>query len=386
MTEQSKFSLAASDGRVFLSARQADLAEVLEALSKQAGFALSFYQRPSQSLTAEMGNVTVEDCLKKIIPSYSFVYRKGKGGDLVLQSVAVFRAGPLALLSAPSSGKTVAYGSRPEQLGRVFAPGVERQGPASFAADEGGNIYVCDTVNGRIKAFSPEGKTILDIAAPGAVTDLALDEAGNIFALDSLSGRVAVYDPSGRPLGSLTVPAERLSRVQNIRCVKDRIYLLGRDQEEFEIGGLEKGELRGRDSFTPSAGMRAESGRFYTALKDSDSFAQLEARGGKEESSRKIGLPIPRLASVSVLGEDASGNIYLQIEQSREKGPGIDLGVIKLDREGNMVALLEKIPNNYVNWTARLLRINRAGEVLQMLPGPEAVALNRWNWERKGEK
>jgi hypothetical protein len=383
-TPNRSFIISVRDGRVSLRARGADLAEVLEDLSKKAGFTLAFYERPALPLSAEMEGIPVEDCLKKILPSYSLEYRKKAGEAPVLSRVAVFRVRPLARLPAPSSGITVSYGNRPDQLGAVNVQGVERQGPASFAVDGQGNIYVCDTVNGRIKAFSPEGKMIREIAATGAVTDLALDGEGNIHLLDSREGRVSAYDPAGKSLGSFSLPPEILSQTQNLRLAKDRVVLVGRDQEEFDVESLEKGELKKREKIAVSKGLTAESGKSYTALKVSDALAELEIGGGEEK--RTVGLPLPRLASIAFLGEDGSGNVYLQVEQSREKGPGVDLGVIKLDPEMNPIAMIEKIPNNYSNWTARLLQVNRAGDVFQMLPGPDGVALNRWNWERKGER
>jgi len=383
-TPPPSFRLSVRDGLVSLKARGAELAAVLEDLSKKAGFALAFYERPDLPLFAEMEDVPVEDCLKKILPSYSLEYRRKAGGKPTLTRVAVFRVRPLERISTPSSGIAIAYGKGSNQLGAVSTPGVERQGPASFAVDDQGNLFVCDTVNGRIKAFSPEGKTILDIAAAGALVDLALDEAGNIFAFDGRSGALAAYDPTGKPISAIPIPPDLLPKAQNLRLVGGRIVLVGRDQEEFELGSLKEGELKKREKIAVSKGLAAESGKSYAALRASESLAELEIREGEE--TRRVGFPLPRLASVAFLGEDGSGNVYLQVEQSREKGPGVDLGVIKLDPEMNPVAMIEKIPNNYSNWTARLLQINRRGDVFQMLPNSDGVALNRWNWERKRER
>lgn len=379
------YSLSLRDGKVTLACRGADLAEVLEDLSKRAGFALAFYERASQPLTVEMEGVPVEECLKKILPSYSLEYRKKAGAAPVLSRVAVFRVRPLARFSAPSSGIAVSYGDRPDQLGAVRAPGVERQGPASFAVDGEGNLYIGDTVNGRIKAFSPSGKMLGDFAAAGTVSDIALDETGGVLTLDGISGTVAAYDPAGRPRGSFLLPPELRAQVRTLRLAGGRVVLVGRDQEEFDCGVLEKGELRQREKIAVSKGWAAESGKSYAALRVSGSLAELEIREGEE--TRTVGLPVPRLASIVFLGEDRSGNAYLQVEQSRASGPGVDLGVLKVDGEGNPLAMVEKIPNNYSNWTARLLAIDRAGDVFQVLPGPDGVALNHWSWETgKGEK
>ncbi len=383
-TPPPSFTLSVRDGLATLKARGAELAAVLEDLSKKAGFAIAFYERPDLPLFADLESVPVEECLKKILPSYSLEYRQKAGGAPVLSRVAVFRARPLERLPAPSSGIIVSYGNRSDQIGAVNAPGVERQGPASFAIDGEGNLYVGDTVNGRIKAFSPGGKTVLDIAASGALLDLALDDAGNIFAFDGRAGTLAAYDSNGKPVSAIPIPPDLLPKVQNLRLVGGRIVLVGRDQEEFELGSLEDGELKKREKIAVSKGLAAESGKSYAARKVSESLAELEIRGGEE--TRRVGLPVPRLASIVFLGEDRSGNAYLQVEQSREAGPGVDLGVLKVDGEGNPLAMIEKIPNNYSNWTARLLAIDRAGDVFQVLPGPDGVALNRWNWERKGQR
>lgn len=379
------YILSVQNGRVTLSTSGcgADLATILEDLAKQAGFEIAFYERPSLPFRTHMEDVPVEECLKKILPSYSLEYRKKAGGSLVLSRVAVFRVRPLDLLPAPSSGIRIAYGQGRDQLGIVSSPGVERQGPASFAADDRGNYLVCDTVNQEIKIFATDGKLIRAIAAPLAFSDIDVDRQGNILVLDALAGRVALFDPSGKSLGSAPVAPDVLAESQNIRAVNGRITLLGRDQQEFDLGGFAKGELSLKKNIGIAPGLRGESGRSYTVSRASDWQAEMKVADGEVKT---VGLPIPRLASIAVLGEDAAGNVYLQVEQSREKGPGVDLGVIKLDADLNPIAMIEKIPNNYASWTARLLTINRAGDVFQMLPGSDGVALNRWNWERKGER
>lgn len=102
------------------------------------------------------------------------------------------------------------------------------------------------------------------------------------------------------------------------------------------------------------------------------------APGPGGEGKDTIPVSVERLASVAFLGAARSGDIYLQVEQVRPGGVGVDLGVLVLNPAGIMVDKIEFIPNPYANWTSRLLQVDSRGDVCQMLPSPEAVELNRW--------
>ncbi|MFL6660139.1 MAG: NHL repeat-containing protein [Massilia sp.] len=97
-----------------------------------------------------------------------------------------------------------------------FADGAGKQaqfnGPIGIAVDKGGNVYVSDTYNDRLRKITPEGvvSTIAGGAAPGFAdglagaaafdtpTGLALDAAGNLYIADTQNGAIRKLSPNGQ--------------------------------------------------------------------------------------------------------------------------------------------------------------------------------------------
>lgn len=82
--------------------------------------------------------------------------------------------------------------------------------PAAIAVDRAGNIYVADTLNGRIVKLSPEGiylqefGRLADTAGSlGRPKGVAVDEAGRVFVSDGLQAAIEVFAPDGAYLGMI---------------------------------------------------------------------------------------------------------------------------------------------------------------------------------------
>ena len=80
--------------------------------------------------------------------------------------------------------------------------------PGGLALDAAGNIYVVDTLNGRIVKLSPEGEFIRDFASladtAGSLArpkGVAVDGKGRIFVSDGLQAAIEVFGPNGDYLG-----------------------------------------------------------------------------------------------------------------------------------------------------------------------------------------
>lgn len=80
--------------------------------------------------------------------------------------------------------------------------------PGAVAVDGAGNIYVVDTLNGRVVKLSPEGTYLREfgkladtagsLARPKGV---AVDAKGRVFVSDGLQAAVSVFGPDGTYLG-----------------------------------------------------------------------------------------------------------------------------------------------------------------------------------------
>ena len=79
-------------------------------------------------------------------------------------------------------------------------------GPNSFSVDENGNIYVLDTVNGRVLRFDPNGVYGNSITiAPIWPDDIGVRN-GNIYIFDIGSKKILKYDLTGKDIAVYTLP------------------------------------------------------------------------------------------------------------------------------------------------------------------------------------
>lgn len=376
------FLLRIRNNRVTLRVREVDRLEVARRVTELAGLEFKIYQKPSGKISVDFQALPLEDCLKKLLPDYGFVYRPDSSGRVVLREVSVFKT------RSPSPGviyshlKTLPYGIRPGEAGLIDVPEMERLGPQTFAVDGEGNIYLADTVNRRLQVFSPEGKLKTIIKDVGRVSGLAVSEGGDVFALDEERNLLRYYNPEGKLRGEVKVPAGLMAEKETIRFQAGEVWLRSRDGEEWAVARLDKGRMISSPEKRPAGkGLRSRDGKLISVVKKSPREAEIAIRDRGGKLSRKIALPIANLASVNLLGEDPDGHLLLQVEQFHPDRPGINLEVFKIDLSGKTLARSGKIRNNYMNWTARLLRLNSRGDIYQMLPGPKGVELNHWRWK-----
>lgn len=388
--EKGNFSLIYRSGKVWLHAKNADLNEVLKALAGKARIKVSLYEKLDEKISVDLEGVTIEECLKKISRNYALIYKKSFWGRYTVSgAVALKSRGEKSASSEKATTYThiasLPYGKGPGEVGRIHVEGVERQGPQSFAVDNQGNLYLCDTVNGRVQVISPQGKSISQIQVGGYISDVAVDEKGNIFVLNESRGAIQQFGGDGRLKVEISVDRSLLSEKDTLAFQKGELHLRSRDQRDYEIGRMENEVLRGTAARTnvPS-GLKGSKDIFYATRKGPGEGGQLTIMDAGGSVVRKVTIDVPRLASIVFLGDDVNGNIYLQVESSKDEGRRVDLGVLKLDRDGNVVGSVENIPNGYTNWTARLLQVNAQGDVCQMLPGDKGVDLNMWKWEETG--
>ncbi|MCJ7457979.1 MAG: hypothetical protein MUP17_03180 [candidate division Zixibacteria bacterium] len=89
-----------------------------------------------------------------------------------------------------------AHNSKAHDLGPI-------QGPSTFTIAPNGDIYVCDTFNGRIQRFSPAGNLITVISGrAGYGDDICIDQNQDIYVLygSAAPPRVLKYDQAGNLL------------------------------------------------------------------------------------------------------------------------------------------------------------------------------------------
>lgn len=82
--------------------------------------------------------------------------------------------------------------------------------PAAITTDAAGNLYVVDTLNGRVVELSPDGKYVGEFGKYGATAGslqrpkgVAVDASGRVFISDGLGSVVDVYAADGSYLGMI---------------------------------------------------------------------------------------------------------------------------------------------------------------------------------------
>ncbi len=115
--------------------------------------------------------------------------------------------------------------------------------PGALTVDSAGNLYVVDTLNGRVVKLSPDGAFAGEFGELGDTAGtlsrpkgVAVDSSGRVMVSDGLMAAIAVFDPDGTYLGmigrrhaedaasgSLFQAPAGLSLAGNTLCVTDRM-------------------------------------------------------------------------------------------------------------------------------------------------------------------
>ena len=123
--------------------------------------------------------------------------------------------------------------------GKGDAPGRFAR-PTNLALDPDGNIYVADTLNGRVQKLAPDGSPLASIGhlgdRPGDFArpkGLAVDDQGRLFVVDAAFENVQLFDESGHVLmffggpgndpGHLNLPAQVIIDSDHVDLFRDFI-------------------------------------------------------------------------------------------------------------------------------------------------------------------
>jgi len=82
--------------------------------------------------------------------------------------------------------------------------------PGAMTTDSAGNVYVVDTLNGRVVKLSPDGAYVSEFGKLGDTAGtlsrpkgVAVDASGNVFVSDGLMAAISVFGPDGTYLGMI---------------------------------------------------------------------------------------------------------------------------------------------------------------------------------------
>lgn len=85
--------------------------------------------------------------------------------------------------------------------GKIGAGPGDLKTPNGIAIGPDGTIYVSDSNNFRIQAFSPEGKVKWIAPQIGVPRGLGIDKKGNLLVVNAINSNILVFSPKGKYLG-----------------------------------------------------------------------------------------------------------------------------------------------------------------------------------------
>lgn len=105
------------------------------------------------------------------------------------------------------SGKRLGVVGEAQMAAGQGGDGASLYYPTHIAVDKEGRLYVTDTLNFRVRVFTPEGEEVTSFGMIGDSYDtfdkikgIALDSEGHIYVTDSAQDMVKIYDAQGRLL------------------------------------------------------------------------------------------------------------------------------------------------------------------------------------------
>jgi len=254
-------------------------------------------------------------------------------------------------------------------------------GPESFASDDAGNVYICDTLGHGIQVYSPRGVFLKNIQLDPAIVpaDIAVDKAGNIYIFDDVDGMIYQYDASGVLLSNLKFDLTRIEGARGpLHIAGARLYVSDDQQRDVLIGKVVNTVLAPLTKEELSAplvpGINAPSGRrYYVELQNYD-IGSVKIINSAGIVTKEVSIPAQKLLSIAFLKEDKNGNFYVQTERSA--GGKVLLEMYKFDSGGNYLAKINFTDTDYSFWSIKLMSVDDNENVYQFVPTQQKAILN----------
>ncbi len=180
------------------------------------GFKSEKFSSPIDVATDRKGNIYVTDSVRKAV----YIFNKNgialrkigpKSGLQRPTGIAVDKERGILYVSDTLSSEIKRFSLKEKKmlppLGSKGSGRGELNRPTFITLDKNGRLYVCDSMNFRIKIFGKEGKfsrafgslgnTIGNFSSPRGI---AVDKDGNIYVTDTLFNAVQIFDPQGNLL------------------------------------------------------------------------------------------------------------------------------------------------------------------------------------------
>ncbi len=366
--------------------KDADLSEVLKEIEKGTGVKISIVKElEGKKVTASFKDLDAGSALRKILGNnYVFVFSKEKDKYVLKE---VMTAG-VDFGSKISKGKMItkeiAYGKGKENVGAVDEVEGPLIGPKSFAVDDEGNIYICDSVNNRVQIFSRDGRYISTIPLKKGIfaEDIAVDKQGFIYIYDGMAGELYQYNKNGSVIDKMAVNERRWEARGEMHIRNNKIYVDASDQtnvlREFLIAEIIDSSLtvpRDEELKKPIDKGYGETGKRYkfkNFIKGEN--VEVEIIDRDSASFKTVSFPLEGIDSIEFFGEDKNQNFY--IKTNSDVDGKLIMDVHKFNANGDYINTIQ-MPKGDINfWSVKNYSIGKDGTIYQFLPEKNKLRLN----------
>jgi hypothetical protein len=281
-----------------------------------------------------------------------------------------------AVLTVKGGPESVSFDSEPE--------GSPPKGPESLVVDERDDIWILDSLGGKVLRFtggSVRQRVDLRELALNPL-DLLVTE-GHIFVLDA-DGRVLKLDRQGAlvertrlPHGVRSIDVKRLAMggPGGVNLWASGYVELPLQQlpERIDPGIFEKKKSRGAGISGPTGGSwyikAVDHTRAELCRSDGSVVVPLEAREGA-------------FGSASIVGFDASGRVYVLMEELVDPAPVIEveLTLWRFSPEGKAEGVALLPAQEFVSFPHKPVEITASGDAYLLVPGSERATVYAVNF------
>lgn len=237
------YGLALDRGRLYVCDTKLNLVVVFDLAGKRFGYCGASgpekLQKPVNICADPDGRKFIADAGRGevVILDAQDAWAGAFGGEHLQRPVdVVWRQGRIYVCDAEACRVVVFDGATLTPLAFLGGPG-ETAGrfarPTNLAVDAAGNIYVSDTLNGRVQKISPQGEFLAAFGSPGdrpgefaRPKGIALDPEGHLLVVDAAFENVQLFDEAGQVLmffggpgqqpGRFTLPAQVIVDTQHL--------------------------------------------------------------------------------------------------------------------------------------------------------------------------
>ncbi len=389
---ENTYTIEIKDNLITVDVEDADLSEVLKEIEKGTGVKITIGKELiGKKITAQFEDLDIESALKEILNRsdshyvLTFLQDPENKEKFILKEV---KAEGDIIGSRPLKVKMVTvdipYGSGKGEVGAFDEGEGALMGPKSFAVDDKGNIYICDTVNSRVLIFSSGGKYLstIPIITEGMAEDIVIDSSGFVYIYDNL-GKLLQYDKNGNFVNKINIDESRLGGGGTMHIINNEIYIYACDYStcrDFIIGGT----LSNNVLVSPSTeelknlkdkGKQGLSGKKYmTGLKRFEK-GELEIKDKDSTTLKSMSFPLKEILSIKFLGEDKRENLFIKTERDDENKKLV-VEVHKFNTDGDYLNTIQMPESNICFWSLKNYEVNKEGTIYEFSPEKEKLRLN----------